>query len=265
MNDRLAALYAAKALATAEDMAREPLDVVVERGLARKAERRSFRGALDHAKRIGIIAEMKRASPSVGLIAPDFDPASIASRYESAGVDAISVLTEASGFLGDISYLDIARSNCTKPILRKDFLTLPYEIAQASAYGADAVLLIVAGLTNVQMRELLLEAERFALDALVEVHTAEEIDRALAVGAKIIGINNRNLRTFEVDLKTTEELAPLIPSDCCIITESGIQSAEHIERALAVGARAALIGEAVMRSADVTTFLNDLYAPSRAQ
>jgi indole-3-glycerol phosphate synthase len=260
--NRLTTLYQAKALATAADMAREPLEFLLPLALKSRHERRSFHQALTHSDRIGIIAEIKRASPSVGIIAENFDPALIAARYQLAGVDAMSVLTEASGFHGDIAYLQIARTHSTKPILRKDFLTSPYEIIQAAAYGADAVLLIVAGLTDDQLRKLLDEAKRFDLDALVEVHSASEITRALSVGASIIGINNRDLRNFQVDLATTEQLASTIPSSCCVVTESGIQNVQDIQRALNAGAHAALIGEAAMRSSDLTKFIAELHQPT---
>lgn len=259
MSDRLSVLYAAKAQALARDQAREPLAAVVERGLARRGERRSFRRALT-APPFAFIAEIKRASPSAGMIAADFDPVAIATQYAVAGVDAISVLTEESAFLGDLAYLDAVRAVTACPLLRKDFLSTPYEIAQAAAYGADAVLLIVAGLDDATLRELLAQARRFDLDALVEVHTADELARALAAEADIIGINNRDLRTFTVDLAVTEKLAPQVPGNCVIIAESGISKPAQITRVRAAGAGAALIGEAAMRSGNLQQWFRSMRA-----
>src|SRR6202790_1426583 len=197
MTDMLAKLYAAKAAARAHDEAREPLAVVHGRAQNRLGERRGFRAALAAAHGPAIVAEIKRASPSVGLIVPKLDPAEIAREYEAAGADAISVLTEADHFLGDLAYLDVARAASSLPILRKDFLRSRYGVVQSAAYGADAVLAIVAGLTDAELLETIDEAQRYDLDVLVEVHTEDELRRALAAGARLLGINNRNLHTFE--------------------------------------------------------------------
>jgi indole-3-glycerol phosphate synthase len=260
MIDALEKLYAAKALSLKEDEARESYDELAERALARCGERRPFAAALQRARGPAIVAEIKRASPSLGLIARNFDPAVVAANYEVAGADAISVLTEADHFLGDLAYLDVARSNSTRPILRKDFLFAPYQIVQAAAYGADAVLLIVAGLSDDALRELTAEATRFRLDTLVEVHDQEELERALTIGASVVGINNRDLRTFETDLGVTEHLLPMVPRGTLVISESGMHQPEDAARLFSKGARGFLIGEALMRSDDPSDFMERLKA-----
>jgi indole-3-glycerol phosphate synthase len=258
MNDMLTRLYAAKAEVLRAEEAREPYPEILERAEQRSAERRPFAAALRAARGPAIIAEIKRASPSVGLIARNFDPAAIAAAYADAGADAISVLTESDHFLGDINYLEVARAHAALPILRKDFLSTPYQIAQSAAYGADAVLLIVGGLDDATLGTLLAEARRFALDALVEVHDEEELARALAAGAQIVGINNRDLRTFDIDLGVTEYLLPAIPSGVLAISESGVHAAADIARLHACGARGFLVGESLMRAEDRATFLAEL-------
>ncbi|HMD02917.1 MAG TPA: indole-3-glycerol phosphate synthase TrpC [Candidatus Baltobacteraceae bacterium] len=258
MSDILDRLYAAKAAALVAEEAREPLAQVVERGLRRRAERRPFSAALRAARGPAIVAEIKRASPSVGLIARNFDAAVVASTYELAGADAISVLTEADHFLGELAYLDVARAHSTRPILRKDFLSTPYQIAQSAAYGADAVLLIVAGLDDATLAQLCAEAQRFDLETLVEVHDEEELQRALELDASAIGINNRDLRTFETDLGVSEHLLPSIPSGTLVISESGVHDASDIARLHARGARGFLIGEALMRADDPAGLVAEL-------
>ncbi len=258
MSDILDRLYAAKAKRLAEDEAREPYVEVERKALARKGDRRGFAAALRGASGPAVIAEIKRASPSVGLIARNFDAATIAQTYEKAGADAISVLTEADHFLGDLAYLDVARENSTKPILRKDFLTSRYEIAQAAAYGADAVLLIVAGLDDRKLHELNDEAAKFALDVLVEVHDEEELKHAVALERAVLGINNRDLRTFATDLGVTSHLLPSIPSDRVVISESGVHEPDDVAELYAAGAHGFLIGEALMRTGNPAGFVHDL-------
>jgi len=248
MKDMLSKLYAGKAAVRAVDEAREPLGALRLRAVQRSAERRGFRAALAAARGPAIIAEIKRASPSVGLIVPHLDPAAVAVSYEQAGADAISVLTESDHFLGDLAYVDQARAASSLPILRKDFLSTPYDVVQSAAYGADAILAIVAGLTDAQMAAMMEEAELFALDVLVEVHTEDELKRALVAGAKLLGINNRNLRTFETDLAVTEELLPLVPAGAIVISESGVKSQDDVKRLVAHGARGVLVGESLMRA-----------------
>ncbi|HEV3088374.1 MAG TPA: indole-3-glycerol phosphate synthase TrpC [Candidatus Elarobacter sp.] len=250
MTDMLAKLYAAKAQVREADEAREPLEVLRERAQNRLAQRRRFRAALEAARGPAIVAEIKRASPSVGLIVPHLDPAAIARAYEDAGADAISVLTEADHFLGDLAYLDVARGASALPILRKDFLTSRYEVVQSAAYGADAILAIVAGLTDEAVAEMIDEARRYEMDVLVEVHTEPELRRALAAGARLLGINNRNLHSFETDLAVTEELLPLVPRGVVVISESGVKSQDDVRRLVAHGARGVLVGESLMRAGD---------------
>jgi indole-3-glycerol phosphate synthase len=251
-------LYEAKARALAEEERREPLAEIIERAERRLGERRSFSAALSAPPLPAIIAEIKRASPSLGLISRNFDPAAIAATYERAKASAISVLTEADHFLGDIAYLDVARAACTRPILRKDFLSTPYQVAQSAAYGADAILLIVAGLDDDTLRLLCAQAERFALDVLIEVHDEAELVRALALGVKIVGINNRDLRTFETDLGVTETLLSSIPPGVLVISESGVQRRADIARLQSRGAHGFLIGESLMRSERPQALIEEL-------
>ena len=250
MTDMLDKLYAAKAKVRAADEAGEPLDVVRARATTRKGERRGFRAALVAADGPAIVAEIKRASPSVGLIVRELDPAAIARAYEAAGANAISVLTEADHFLGDLAYVDIARKACSLPIIRKDFMRTRYEVAQSAAYGADCVLAIVAGLDDEELREMMDEAARYNLDVLVEVHDENELARAVKAGATLLGINNRDLRTFETNLAVTAELLPLVPSNITVISESGVRSREDVQPLYAAGARGFLIGESLMRTND---------------
>jgi len=246
----LGRLYRAKAAVRAADEAREPEPMLRERAERRRAERRALRNALEAARGPAIVAEIKRASPSVGIIVHRLDPAEIARAYEAAGADAISVITEADHFLGELTYLDRARAASGLPLLRKDFLSTRYDVVQSAAYGADAILAIVAGLTDEQLRTLLEEAARWDLDVLVEVHDGAELQRALAAGALLLGINNRNLRTFETDLAVAEELLPLVPAGHVVIGESGVRSHDDVRRLVAQGARGVLVGESLMRAGD---------------
>lgn len=250
MSDILTRLYEAKARVLTEEQASEPLDVLRKRAERRRAERRPFLGALKNARGIAVIAEIKRASPSAGLISRNFDPAAVAAMYERAGADAISVLTETDNFLGELAFLDVARSNSRLPILRKDFLTCAYQVVQSAAYGADAILAIVAGLSDSALRELVVEAAVWNLDVLVEVHDEAELRRALALDVKLLGINNRNLRTFETDFSVTEHLAEHVPPNVFIVSESGVRSSDDVRRLTQVGAHGFLIGESLMRAED---------------
>jgi indole-3-glycerol phosphate synthase len=251
-------LYAAKRIVREADEAREPLDAVRERAAARMNERRPLAASIANARGNAIVAEIKRASPSVGLIVRDIDPAEIARDYAAAGADAISVLTESDHFLGDLAYLDIARAAAPLPILRKDFLTTPYEVAQSAAYGADAVLAIVAGLSDEQIAGMFAEARRWQLDVLVEVHNEEQLHRALAHGATLLGINNRDLRTFETNLAVTEELLPLVPPGTLVISESGLRTQDQTQHLARLGARGFLIGETLMRAPDKIELIRGL-------
>lgn len=248
MVDILHRIYEAKAAVLAQDCEREPYDVVRAHALARKPQRRPFLQAIRCAEGPAIVGEIKRASPSAGLIARNFDPAAIAHMYDASGVDCISVLTESDHFLGELSYLEVARKHASRPLLRKDFLSTPYQIAQSAAYGADAVLLIVAGLSDDDLRACMAEAKQYDLDVLVEVHDRAELARAVLLGAQLVGINNRNLRTFETDLSVSEYLLPQVPANVTVISESGMQGPQDILRLHGAGARGFLVGEALMRA-----------------
>jgi indole-3-glycerol phosphate synthase len=213
---------------------------------------------LGAGRTLGLIAEVKRASPSAGLIAETFDPVEIAGRYAAAGADAISVLTEERYFQGHLDYLRAVRDRVELPVLRKDFTLEDVQIYEAAAAGADAVLLIVAALDQETLERLLDVAASCQLDALVEVHTLEELDRALATDAQLIGINNRNLATFEIDLRVTEELSEQVPPGIVLVSESGIRNAADSRRVRASGADAILVGEALMRSHDVEAHVAEL-------
>lgn len=250
MSDTLSRIYAAKAALLEEEMAREPYAEVRGRALARKQERRAFFAALERAKGGAIVAEIKRASPSSGLIARSFDAAAIARTYDASGADAISVLTERDHFLGELTYLEAVRAVTSRPILRKDFMWTRYQMAQSAAYGADCVLLIVAGMDDAGLRDSMDEAAAYDLDVLVEAHDEHELRRAIGAGARLVGINNRNLRTLQTDLAVSEHLLPKVPSGVLAISESGMRDASDVARLRAAGARGFLIGEALMQSDD---------------
>lgn len=258
MTDTLQKIYAAKAALLTEEEASEPYESVRERALARKAQRRPFLGALRAANGAAFIAEIKRASPSAGLIARNFDPPAIARVYQSAGVDAISVLTERDHFLGELSYLDQVREATTRPLLRKDFLWTRYHVAQSAAYGADCILLIVSGMDDETLRDCMDEARQYDLDTLVEVHDQEDLRRAIAAGADFVGVNNRSLRTLVTDLAVSEHLLPQVPHGAFAISESGMRDASDIARLHAAGARGFLVGEALMRADDPAALIESL-------
>ena len=258
MSDILTTIYAAKAVHFAREEAAEPYESIVQRALDRVARRRSFAAALRAAAGGAIVGEVKRASPSAGLIARNFDPAAIAQVYDRAGADAISVLTEADHFLGELAHLDMVRQASRRPILRKDFLNTRYGVAQSAAYGADAILLIVAGCSDEVLTACMDEAVKYAMDVLVEVHDRAELDRALGLGATLIGINNRNLRTFETDLAIGERLLPLLPATAFGVSESGLRNPEDVQRLRAAGACGFLIGESLMRAADPADLIASL-------
>jgi len=239
-----------------------PADELAARARGRGDRPRGFREALRSGPAPRVIAEVKRRSPSRGEIRPDFDPVAIATAYVDAGAAAISVLTDEHYFGGHLGHLEAVRSATPVPVLRKDFIVDPYQIDEAVVYGADAVLLIVAAFPGASGEADLGSLRRYALDrgvdVLVEVHDEEELATALHLGADLVGINNRNLATFEVDIATTERLAVGIPGGVVLVAESGIFTNDDIQRLERCGASAFLVGEALMREPDVGSALRKL-------
>jgi len=260
VSDVLAQIYRARLARLEEEISSEPLAVLEERAAARRGTRRSLSAGLKQARPPGLIAEIKRASPSAGLITDDFDVAQIAASYQRAGADAISVLTEEDHFQGRLSYLGIVRQETSVPLLRKDFLTTPYEVVQSAAYGADAILAIVAGLTDPQLLALLKASVAWDIEVLVEVHSEAEIERALGLGATLLGINNRDLRTLATNTEVSRRLISLIPPGILVVGESGYESAAEIQSAHRGGIPAFLVGEALMRTDDKAAFVSAVKA-----
>jgi indole-3-glycerol phosphate synthase len=224
---------------------------------------RDFAGALRAKIGVGrsaVIAEIKKASPSRGVLRPIFDPAAIAGRYEAGGAACLSVLTDRDYFQGRPEHLIAAREACSLPVLRKDFLIDEYQVLESRALGADCILLIVAALDDARLAALEATARALGMAVLVEVHDGSELDRALELSTPLIGVNNRNLRTFGVSLDTTLELLPRIPADRLVVTESGILAPADVARMRARGVQAFLVGEAFMRAADPGAALATLFA-----
>ncbi|MCX5697692.1 MAG: indole-3-glycerol phosphate synthase TrpC [Candidatus Omnitrophica bacterium] len=221
-------------------------------------ETRPFREAIVKPRTISLIAEIKKASPSKGVIREDFAPAAIAKVYQDAGVQAISVLTEEDHFQGNITYLNEVKNVTTVPVLRKDFILEAYQIYESRWFGADAILLIADLLTRDQLNEFMGLADSLGLDYIVEVHTEKELKKVLNLEVPVIGINNRNLHTLEVDAKTTEELFILVPKDKAVIVESGIKTAQDVLFLKILGVSAVLIGEAFMQSPDIGKKVQEL-------
>src|SRR6266568_2712566 len=253
MTDVLAEICAKKRAHVARHKAARP-EPALRALLAEVPPVRPFAAALEHQvahASYGLIAEIKKASPSRGLIRADFDPPGLAQAYEAGGATCLSVLTDGPYFQGADEHLQAARGACGLPVLRKDFILDPYQVVESRVLGADCILLIMAALDDGAARELAAAAGELGLDALVEVHDRAELDRALRLGARLIGINNRTLKTLKVDLRTTERLAPLVPPGHVIVGESGINDPADLDRLAAAGARCFLVGESLMRAGDV--------------
>jgi indole-3-glycerol phosphate synthase len=262
MTDRLAEICATKRQEVTARKAQAPLGVLDALAATQSAPR-GFEAALRTRASDGfaLIAEIKKASPSKGLIRADFDPPAHARAYQAGGAGCLSVLTDAPYFQGHEDYLVAARAACALPVLRKDFMVDPWQVAEARAIGADAILIIVAALEDAQMAEIEAAARECGMDVLVEVHNEAEMERATRLQSRLIGVNNRDLKRFATDLATTERLAPLAPEGALLVSESGINTHADLLRLERCGVRTFLVGESLMRQRDIAsatrTLLND--------
>ncbi|MCE2404190.1 MAG: indole-3-glycerol phosphate synthase TrpC [Dehalococcoidia bacterium] len=254
-------IVASKRREVEESKGREPLEALEER-IASQPPALNLSGAL-LGDRVRLIAEVKKASPSRGLLAPDFDPVRLATTYVDNGAAAVSVLTDPrfQGTLEDLAAVKASLAPSGAPVLRKDFTFDPYQVYEARAHGADAILLIVSILSPADLKHLLALARRFWMQCLVEVHAPDELETALEAGAEIIGINNRDLRTFHTSLSVTEELAPRVPRGRVVVSESGISQPDHMRALRRLGVHAALVGEAIVTAADVGARVRELAGP----
>lgn len=250
-------IYRYKLLEVAENKKRVPVEVL-KKDIQKSRDTKPFGRALKSDAGISIIAEIKKASPSLGIIRDDFDPIGIARLYEAGGASAISVLTDEKFFQGCLSYLTDVKKSVDLPVLRKDFIIDPYQIYEARAAGADAILLIAALLSGEEIQRFLELAEDLGMDCLVEVHSETELQKVLQTNATIVGINNRNLATFKTDLGTTLRLRSMIPGGKIIVSESGIKSREDVKKLIDIGIHAILVGETLMKSKDIPTKLHEL-------
>jgi indole-3-glycerol phosphate synthase len=263
--DILKRILARKAQEVAERIKLRPLEALREQGAGADLPRgfiQALRAKLQ-AGQPAVIAEIKKASPSKGILRQDFDPAQIAKSYEANGAACLSVLTDIDFFQGADEYLQQARAACALPVLRKDFVIDPYQVYEARALGADCILLIIAALNDEQLADLYRQAVNLGMDVLVEVHDAEELDRALRLDLPMIGINNRNLHNFETTLDTTIQLLDRIPGECLVVTESGIHEIGDVKLMLSHGVNAFLVGEAFMRETDPGRKLKELFNIAR--
>jgi indole-3-glycerol phosphate synthase len=256
--DLLRTIVAATHRIVATRREREPLEVLARRAEGRFPDGSRFEAAVRAPERVNIIAECKRRSPSKGVLAPEYEPVRLAQAYERGGAAALSVLTEPTFFDGSLDHLAAVRGAVKLPLLRKDFIVDAYQLHEARANGADAVLLIVAALEPPTLAKLHATAAGLGLAVLVEVHEDHEVQRAIDAGARLIGVNNRNLRTLAVDVTASERLAALIPSDVTAVSESGLKSREDVERLRGLGYRAFLIGERFMTDPDPARALGEL-------
>lgn len=259
--DFLTEILALKRERLAEAQKTRTLEALRSEALAVRAGARPFalRAALEDDARLNIIAEVKRASPSKGMINADVNPAEVARKYWAGGACAVSVLTEEDRFLGSLEDLRAVRAAVNLPLLRKDFIFDEYQLYEAACAGADALLLIVAALDDERLARLRqMTEDELGMDALVEVHSEEELERAARSGAKLLGVNNRNLHTFEVSVETSVRLAPLVPAGSIMVSESGLRTKDDLRALSALGYRGFLIGETLMRTADPESALREL-------